>query len=118
MPSQSPALLAAMKLAVKANPKNKNGVWAVLYKDNNYGGKPLLIDDAGQTTMPNGWDDEATSAIAGPNAVFRLFHKAGYQSAHITLLPGEEISNLKLVGIHDGGSSYKLWDANALTPPY
>lgn len=116
MPSKF--MQAATKVALQFDSRCSDGYWAVLYQDDGFGGKTLIIRDAQQDSMPSGWDDEATSAIVGPGAVLRLFHGKNYQSAHITLLPGEEVSNLKTVGIHDAGSSYKLWRTSDLQPPY
>jgi hypothetical protein len=40
------------------------------------------------------------------------------KDVNITLLPDESMADIRIVGIADGISSWKLFPANKLQPPY
>jgi hypothetical protein len=122
----SPELKAAYTFAVKKNPLCGPGYFAVLYPDDNFAGDPVLIGkppllsfpklQAG--TMPPGWGAKSGSIVVGPSAVLRLIHKVNDQDVHITLLPCESMATVRSVGINDGVSSWKLYFAFDMRPPY
>ena len=68
--------------------------------------------------MPRGWGSKAGSIVVGPAAVLRLIHKVNEQDSHITLLPHESMAQVGAIGIADGQSSWKLYPAGDLRPPY
>ena len=123
----SPELKAAYMFAIKKNPvRSGPGFWAVAYPDDNFAGDPVLIGKlplaslpTPQTgAMPPGWGAKAGSIVAGPSAVLRVVHKVNDQDVHVTLLPGESMAAMRALGIVDGVSSWKLYPAFDLRPPY
>jgi hypothetical protein len=123
-PDETPQLKAAFEFAIKSNWKSGPGYWAVSYSDDNFTGEPLLIGNPQlmpkpqSGTMPRGWGSKTGSIVVGPSAVLRLIHKADGQDVHVTLLPYESMADLHTVGITDGASSWKLFPAADLKPPY
>ncbi len=121
----SPQFKAAYVFAIKKNPfKNGPGYWAVSYAEDNFTGEPLLIGDpvfipkpqAG--AMPQGWGAKTGSIVVGPDAVLRLVHKVNNEDVHVTLLPYESMADLRTLAITDGISTWKLFPAHKLQPPY
>jgi hypothetical protein len=122
----SPELKAAYTFAIKKDVRCGPGYFAVLYPDDNFAGDPVLIGkppllsfpklQAG--TMPFGWGAKSGSIVVGPSAVLRLIHKVNDQDVHVTLLPCESMAAMRTVGINDGVSSWKLYPAGDLRPPY
>jgi hypothetical protein len=124
-PPESPEFKAAYMFAIKKDPLHAGpGFWAVAYPDDKFAGDPVLIGDpvfipkSQAGTMPRGWGAKAGSIIAGPSAVLRLIHKVNGQDVHVTLLPFESMAEMRAMGIADGVSSWKLFPANKLQPPY
>jgi hypothetical protein len=122
----SPEMKAAFTFAIKKNPLCGPGFFAVLYPEDHFAGDPVLIGkppllsfpklQAG--TMPPGWGAKSGSIVVGPSAVLRLIHKVNDQDVHITLLPYESMAAIRTVGINDGASSWKLYFAFDMQPPY
>jgi hypothetical protein len=124
-PDTSPEFKAAYMFAIKKDVfRNGPGFWAVAYPDDKFAGEPVLIGNpvlipkpqAG--AMPRGWGAKAGSIIVGPDAVLRLVHKVNDQDVHVTLLPFESMADVRAMGITDGVSSWKLFPAHKLQPPY
>ena len=120
-----PQLKAASEFAIKSNWKSGPGYWAVCYSGDNFTGEPQLIGDphlltqkpqAG--TMPRGWGSKTGSIVVGLTPVLRLLHKINGQDLQVTLLPGESMADLRLVGLTDDDWSWKLFPAGNLQPPY
>jgi len=122
----SPELEAAYAFAIKNNWKSGPGYWAVSYSQDNFAGEPLLIGDQHLATMkpqsgdmPRGWGAKSGSIVVGIRAVLRLVYTVNSQDVHVTLLPGESMADVvRTVGIADGVSSWKLFPAGDLKPPY
>jgi hypothetical protein len=120
----SPELEAACAFAIKSNWKSGPGYWAVAYSDDNFTGEPLLIGNPQLNpkpqsgTMPRGWGAKTGSIVVGVSAVLRLIHNVNGQDVHVTLLPCESLAELRTVAITDGASSWKLFPAHDLKPPY
>lgn len=123
-PGWTPEFTAAFDFATKKNFKSSRGYWAVAYPDDNFAGDPFLVGtpvmitkpQAG--TMPAGWGSKAGSIVVGPATVLRLIHKVNGQDSHVTLLPWESMAQIGAIGIVDGQSSWKLYPAGDLRPPY
>lgn len=119
-----PHLGAAWEFAVKSSVKCLNGYWVVLYPDDKFAGDPLLLTKPELAmkpqsgTMPVGWGAKAGSIVVGPNAVLRLIHNANNQDANITLLPTEVMADMRVVRTMGGISTWQLFPANKLRPPY
>jgi hypothetical protein len=120
----SPEFNAAFEFAIKKTFKSGRGYWAVAYMDDNFAGEPVLIGNpqlmpkpqAG--AMPAGWGSKAGSIVVGPATVLRLVHKVNGQDIHITLLPFESMAKVGDIKIADAQSSWKLYPAGNLRPPY
>jgi hypothetical protein len=115
---------AAWQFATKISYKCAAGYFVVLYSDDNFAGEPLLLTKPEllpkpqSGSMPAGWGAKSGSIVVGPGAVLRLIHKVNDLDAHITLLPGESMADTRTVGIADGASSWKVFPAGNLHPPY
>jgi len=115
---------AAWQFATKISYKCAAGYFVVLYSDDNFAGEPLLLTKPEllpkpqSGSMPAGWGAKTGSIVVGPGAVLRLIHKVNDLDAHITLLPGESMADTRTVGIADGASSWKVFPAGNLHPPY
>jgi hypothetical protein len=115
---------SAYMFAIKQGWRCGQGYWAVIYTGDTFTGEPKLIGDpplipkrqAG--TMPLGWGAESGSIVVGASAVLRLIHKVDGQDTHITLLPFESMAKISGIKIADGQSSWKLYPAGDLKPPY
>ena len=122
----SPEMKAAFTFAIKKDVRCGPGFFAVLYPEDKFAGDPVLIGkppllsfpkpQAG--TMPVGWGAKSGSIVVGPSAVLRLIHKVNGQDVHVTLLPCESMAAMRTVGINDAVSSWKLYFAFDLRPPY
>ncbi len=120
----SPEFKAAFSFAVKKDFLAGPGHWAVIYPGDAFTGEPVLIGNpklypkpqAG--TMPAGWGSATGSIVVGPSVVLRLIYKVNGQDAYITLLPYESMAQVGAIGIADGQSSWKLYLAADLRPPY
>jgi hypothetical protein len=120
----SPEFKAAFEFAVQKSFRSGMGYWAVIYPDDAFTGEPVLIGNpqlrpkpqAG--AMPAGWGSATGSIVVGRSAVLRLFHRVNGQDAHITLLPYESMAQVGVIGIVDGKSTWKLYPAGDLRPPY
>jgi len=123
-PDESPEFESAYMFAIKQGWKRGPGYWAVIYTGDTFTGEPKLIGDAQLIpkpqagTMPLGWGAESGSIVVGPSAVLRLIHKVNGQDTHITLLPRESMAKIRDIKIADGQSSWKLYPAGDLRPPY
>jgi hypothetical protein len=121
---ESPEFESAYMFAIKQGWRRGPGYWAVIYAGDTFTGEPKVIGDpqlipkpqAG--TMPLGWGAESGSIVVGPSAVLRLIHKVNGQDTHITLLPYESMAKIRDIKIADGQSSWKLYPAGDLRPPY
>jgi hypothetical protein len=115
---------AAYMFAIKQSFLAGPGYWAVIYAGDNFTGEPTLIGKPKlnmkpQTgTMPLGWGAESGSIVVGASAVLRLIHKVNGRDKHITLLPFESMAKVGDIKIADGQSSWKLYPAGDLRPPY
>jgi hypothetical protein len=115
---------SAYMFAIKQGWRRGPGYWAVIYTGDTFSGEPKLIGapqlipkpQAG--TMPVGWGAESGSIVVGASAVLRLIHKVNGQDTHITLLPFESMAKIGDVKIAGGQSSWKLYPAGDLRPPY
>jgi hypothetical protein len=123
-PEDSPEYDSAFDFVIKQNWRAGPGYWAVIYAGDSYTGQPTLIGEprlmpkpqAG--TIPVGWGAQSGSIVVGSSAVLRLFHKVDGQDTHITLLPFEQLAKVDALKITDGQSSWKLYPAGELRPPY
>ena len=123
-PDESPECEAAYMFAIKQGWRRGPGYWAVIYTGDTFTGEPKLIGDAQLMpkpqagTMPLGWGAESGSIVVGPSAVLRLIHKVNGHDTHITLLPFESMAKVGDIKVADGQSSWKLYPARELRPPY
>ncbi len=123
-PEESPEYAVAFDFVIKQNWRAGPGYWAVIYAGDSFKGKPTLIGDpqlmpkAQAGTVPIGWGAESGSIVVGASAVLRLFHKIDGQDTHITLLPFEQFAKVDTFKLTDGQSSWKLYPAGELRPPY
>jgi hypothetical protein len=121
---ESPEFESAYMFAIKQGWRRGPGYWAVIYAGDTFTGEPKLIGDPQlipkpqSGTMPLGWGAKSGSIVVGASAVLRLIHKVNGQDTHITLLPYESMAKVGDFKIVDGQSSWKLYPAGDLRPPY
>ncbi len=100
-----------------------NECWVILYA--NYGYQGDFVEVIGPGEVPDlryhghiNMNDKISSIMIGKNAICRCYRKVNFIKQPLTFLPDENYSNLSNLGYNNYTSSFKVYSADNLNPPY